>query len=457
MRFCITTLGCKVNQYESQAMEYLLCEQGHEAAALGDGCDVCIINTCAVTAESERKSRQAVRRMKKLEPDAFIAVCGCYSQLNPEAVSKLGVDLVGGISDRAWDRGTVLLSPSNRKTGHKNDSVMPNIYNQSPPVLFEELPPGNTASRTRALLKIQDGCNNFCAYCIVPYIRGRSRSLPLERAREYAAQLEEQGYKEIVVTGIEIASYGKDLMKQRTCLPASEITEQRTCPPASDLIKAIKTIGEAAQNVRIRLGSLSPSIMTEEFCKELSKIPNLCNHFHLSLQSGCDETLKRMGRKYTVNQVLKSIKSIRKYFNNDGEDCGITADLIVGFPGETDEEFNKTLGFIKKAGFSDMHIFPYSIRPGTKAAQLPGQIDKSVKKERAKKAAVIANEIAENFRKNQLSKTMEVLFEQESNGLFTGHSRNYLQVTVKENVKKNCIKKVKITGAKNSILTGEIV
>jgi len=421
------TLGCKVNQYETQAIESILCGRGHELTVLGTGADVCILNTCAVTAESGRKSRQAIRRMKKLEPNAKIAVFGCFSQLEPAAVAELGVDLIGGTSDR--------LGFALDATG---DGVLSqNATIHRPPVAFEELPPGNSTSRTRALLKIQDGCDNYCSYCIVPYIRGRSRSLPLELVAEYAKQLNEQSYLEIVITGIEISSYGKDLGKQ--------------------MIDAIRNISAAAPNARLRLGSLDPALLTGEFCSELSVIKNLCNHFHLSLQSGCDETLQRMGRRYTTSQVLKSIEAIRAHFNKDGKNCGITADLITGFPGETEDEFDKTLDFIKKAMFSDMHIFPYSLRPGTKAAAMPGQVDNNTGRERVRKAIEIAQEMEKDFKNSQIGKTVEVLFEQEKKGLSIGHSENYSQVAVREKVKRNSIKKVKITGIKNSVLTGEIV
>jgi len=433
------TLGCKVNQYESQAVERLLCERGYEIAVPGEGCDVCIINTCAVTAESERKSRQLIRRMKKSEPNALIAVCGCYSQLEPQAVAELGVDLLGGVGDRlgfAVDVNKIFERGKN--VVRRTIPLTKNVVRRTVPLtMCEDLPPGNTQSRTRALLKIQDGCDNFCAYCIVPYIRGRSRSLPLEWVIEYARQLNEQGYKEIVVTGIEISSYGK---------------ERSLC-----LAGAIKAISNAAPDARIRIGSLVPSLLTDEFCRDMSEIPNLCNHFHLSLQSGCDGTLKRMGRKYTANEVLKSIGSIRKHFNKNGKDCGITADLIVGFPGETEDEFEKTLDMIRQAKFSDMHIFPYSVRPGTKAAGLPLQTDKNTKKERAKRAKEIADDMASEFKKSQIGKTLDVLFEQEKNGLGKGHSSNYLEVAVNEKAEQNSTKKVKITGFKNSILTGEIV
>jgi len=436
MRFCTTTLGCKVNQYETHAIEGILRELGHEIVSLGDGCDVCILNTCAVTVESERKSRQAIRKMKKLEPEALVAVCGCYSQLEPKKVAELGADFVGGVFDRhdfAVKTGDSSLSYSAAKVNHRPSASSCTI---------EELPPGSTASRTRALLKIQDGCNNFCSYCIVPYIRGRSRSLLLELIVEYAKQLGEQGYKEIVITGIEISSYGKDL-ENKTDEPS----------PCLSLLTAIQTIHAAAPNARLRLGSLDPAIMTDEFCKELFKIPNLCNHFHLSLQSGCDETLQRMGRKYTAEQVLKNIKSIRKHF----KDCGITADLITGFPGETEDEFNQTLDFIEKAAFSDMHIFPYSLRPGTKAAKMPDQIEKNTKKERARAAINKAKEMTDAFKRAHIGKTLEVLFEQEKDGVSKGHSSNYLEIYVNEEIERNTIKNVKITSLKKNRLFGEIV
>jgi len=515
------TLGCKVNQYETQAIERILCEYGHKLVDLGDGCDVCILNTCAVTAESVRKSRQAIRRMKKLEPNALIAVCGCYSHLEPEEVADLGVDLIGGAMDRRefalmvsepcsraftgqgdgssvpesgqgdgssvpesgqGDGSSVPEPPLKRECRLKKASGFKTRQMNRPPVLlsFEELPPGNTASRTRALLKIQDGCNNFCSYCIVPYIRGRSRSLPLTKVAEYAKLLEEQGYKEIVITGIEVSSYGIDLKKQGNgsiratgsnpcegCTTDGEsvsvlnnnqlstfnfqLSTFQPHPPS--LLTAIQTIQTAAPSTRLRLGSLNPSLMTSDFCRELSKMPNLCNHFHLSLQSGCDETLHRMGRKYNTSQVLESIESIKKHFN----DCSITADLITGFPGETKEEFKQALNFIKKAAFADMHIFPYSLRPGTKAAKLPNQVEKNVRKERAKAAIEIAAEMTNDFKQKQLGKTVEVLFEQEKTGYSTGHSTNYLEIYVKENIKRNSIQNVRITDLQNGRLYGEII
>jgi len=414
------TLGCKVNQYETLALEGILCKQGHELVNLGDGCDVCILNTCAVTVESERKSRQAIRRMKKLEPEAKIAVCGCYSKLKPESVKKAGADYISGIVNTKLAKlGTVLLTINDEKSTNNVSRTVPN---------FDELPPGSSVNRTRALLKIQDGCDKFCTYCIVPHIRGRSRSLPLERVAEYAKQLDKQGYKEIVITGIEISSYNKDL------------------------VNAIKIISAEAPNARLRLGSLDPAMMTNEMCNKLSEIPALCNHFHLSLQSGCDKILNEMGRKYTTNQVSQNIEFLRTYFPG----CAITADLITGFPGETDEDFNLTLDFIQKTEFSDMHIFPYSPRPGTKAADMANQIEQSIKKERARIATKTAKKMADSYKKAQIGKTLEVLIEQENNGCSKGHSGNYQLVNVKEKLKRNTIHNVTIKGIKNDILSGEI-
>jgi len=432
------TLGCKVNQYETGAIEGILRDRGYSMVKLGDGCDVCILNTCAVTEESVKKSQKTIRRMKKLEPNALIAVCGCYTELDAKTVAELGVDIVSGTKDR---HGFALKIEELLAERGEHDSGSPELAYSSTHNTFEELAPGGSENRTRALLKIQDGCNNFCTYCIVPYARGRSRSLSIERIIEYTKKLVDQGYKEIVIAGIEISSYGRDL--------TADESKQNSFP----LLSAIQAVSSVAPNVRLRLGSLDPSIMTKEFCLELSKIPNLCNHFHLSIQSGCDEILSTMGRKYTAEQVLQSIETIRIHF----ADCGITADLIVGFPGETDEEFNQTLEFMKRAQLSEMHIFSYSQRPGTKAADMPNQIDKDTKKERSQIAKKTAKEMSKNFRQSQVGKTVDVLFEQEKDGFMIGHSSNYLEVKIKEKTERNTIKKVIITSTKNESLLGEII
>ena len=498
MKFKVITLGCKVNQYESHAIESLLkergfiplfpssegcpkngvvipllrgmpisnqfpssegCPKGGVVQSTSDsGADIYIINTCAVTAESSANSRKIIKKTRNQNPTSFIAVLGCSSQLEPDEIKNLGANIISGTSDRLGFIDEIEKAVEEAQKAQEPSPCLQKALEPSPCLeepsscaispcaptapKFEELPPGNTASRTRALLKIQDGCNNFCTYCIVPYIRGRSCSLSLSKIEEYAKLLTKQGYKEIIITGIELSSYGE--------LKSSTGNKQ-------NLTTAIKTISNTAPGVRLRIGSLHPLIITDEFCKELSKIPNLCNHIHISLQSGCDETLKRMGRKYKATDVLKSIDLIRKYFDNDKKLCGITADLITGFPGETDEEFEQTLNFIKQAKFSSMHIFPYSQRPGTKAAQMPNQLPANIKKERAKKAIKIAKEMETEFIKANIGKNLEVLFEQEKDGFSKGHSTNYLEVKVKAENLKNTIKTVKINEAKGNTLTGELV
>ena len=450
MRFCITTLGCKVNQYESQAIARMLTMRGHERVAPGERCDICVINTCAVTTESARKSRQAIHRMKKTEPDALVAVCGCLSQLDPELIAAYGVDLVGGSGERKkftieveqLCSGSVAKESPERPDQHKIITDDPTLRTEC-----EDLPTAadlplvrsiDPFSRTRALLKIQDGCDNNCTYCVIPLARGRARSLPVILAADHARKLAESGYREIVVTGIEISSYGNDLVGKQT------------------LADAVCAIGAAASGTRIRLGSLDPCIVTEAFCEKLSSVPNLCDHFHLSLQSGCDDTLRRMGRTYSTYQVLESISSIRRLFPL----CGITADLITGFPGESGTEFNETLRFMKNAAFSGMHVFPFSPRPGTIAATMSGQIDKKVRQERARSAASVAVEMANSFRHSLVGETVEVLFERKREAAWIGHSSNYIEVAVecggKRRDLKNSISNVKITDVENGLAWGRV-
>ena len=428
MRFFITTLGCKVNQYESQAICQLLTERGHTLVSENEAIDTIIINTCAVTAESGRKSRQAIRHLQNKNPGAISAVCGCYSQTCGNEIDPLNVDLIGGSGDRIGFvnelehiyeercKKNILDDPRQRRT-------------------FEVLPGGSTEGRTRAMLKIQDGCQNFCTYCIIPYARGPVRSMPLADIRIEAAKLCVQGFKEIVVTGIEISSYGIDFKD------------------GTSLIDALYSISESAPGVRIHLGSLEPRTADYDFCRKLSEIPDICPHFHLSLQSGCDAVLGRMKRKYKTDLFYNSCENLRKFFPN----CGITTDLITGFPGETEEEFEETLTFIKKCNFSAMHVFPYSIRPGTPAAKMPDQIDKKVKKARAARAITIADEMSEEFSKAQIGKTLSVLFETEADGVSHGHSENYLEVEVKGTGLRGTVANVQIIGNKNNKNYGKII
>ena len=486
MRFTVTTLGCKANQYDTGTIAGILSDRGHLHVKPGEGADICIINTCAVTAESVRKSRQAVRKMKKLEPDALIAVCGCHAKLDGSEVELLGADLVGGTDDREEFANKIieLVAGVSTPGRSRNQTASP------PPV-----------PRTRALLKIQDGCDNYCTYCIIPYARGASRSMPLDEIKERARKLQEQGYKEIVVTGIEISSWGKEWQSDSNSVvlrigtnPTPPHAETTITPPlgihrhcvdsdkelggcliamrkrrvGSDvehgnetitllLSDAIKSISTAAPNTRIRLGSLDPRALSSDLIDDLAKIPNLCNHFHISLQSGNDETLKRMGRRYKTTEVLKTIKKLKEKFPG----CAITADLIVGFPGETDEEFEKTIELIKIAGFSDMHIFPYSKRPGTAAETMPGQIENTIKQQRAKDAKIVAKYMKNDYLKTQIGKTLEVLFEEQKGKYSIGHSSNYLKVAVQSTghgkIDKNTLKNVKIVSTKDGLLLGKIV
>ncbi len=427
MRFVLETLGCKVNQYESQAMVSLLEARGHTRCANGETADCVIVNTCAVTGESGRKSRQAVRRLQKRNPGAFTAVCGCYSQIAGDELDDLDVDLIGGSGSRLEFLDRLEQLVSDRGTAALLDDPMARRS-------FETLPAGSAEGRTRAMLKIQDGCVNFCTYCIIPYARGPVRSMPPDDVREQAAHLKVEGFQEIVVTGIEISSYGK---------------ERRD---GTGLIDALEIMSEAAPGIRLHLGSLEPRTVTEEFCRRLAALPDVCPHFHLSLQSGCDDTLRRMRRKYDTARFLASVNLLRDHFPN----CGITTDLITGFPGESEEEFERTLAFIRTCRFSAMHVFPYSQRPGTPAASMPDQIPKAEKQRRAALAAAAGREMAAAFAASQQGRTLHVLFETEKDGFWYGHSENYLETAVKGSGLRGRVLPVLITGASGVLLSGQL-
>ena len=421
------TLGCKVNQFESQAMAALAQERGHILAQDGEAADAYVINTCAVTAESSRKSRQAVRHAMSENPEAITAVCGCWAQISPEEAESLGSDLVFGSSDRHE-----LIEALERCFDTRRHIV--NVDDAMARSFFEALPAGSAIGRTRAMLKVQDGCHNFCTYCIIPYARGPVRSLPMCDAVSEVKRLAAAGYRELVITGIEISSYGFNL-------------------DGVSLIDLVESLCLAAPQMRVRLGSLEPRTVTPQFCERLSKLPNLCPHFHLSLQSGCAATLKRMGRKYSPQEFFSGTELLRKSFPN----CGITTDLIVGFPGETEDEFAETLSFIRKCAFSAMHVFPYSKRPGTQAAEMQSQLTSSEKKERAKCAAETAQELRRNFLNAQVGTVQEVLIETCIDGLWSGLTGNYCEVRVSGDAEKNEISYVKITGIGKDYLTGELI
>lgn len=424
MRIAICTLGCKVNQYETQALEQELTRRGHELVAFEDSADAYIVNTCSVTAVSDKKSRQMLRQAKRRNPDAVIAACGCYAQTHPEDIKKLAPDVLVGTNERMKFLDLIEQAAKERRSVVNVDDVWQRRE-------FEILPAGGMASRTRAMMKVEDGCVNFCTYCLIPFARGRVRSLPMEAARTQVRQLRAEGYREIVVTGIEISSYGTDFGDGTTII---------------DLLEMLCT---EAPDVRIRFGSLEPRTITEEFCVRASKLKNLCPHFHLSMQSGSDATLKRMNRKYDTARFYESCMLLRKYF----DDPAITTDLITGFPEETEDEFAQTLAFIEKCGFADMHVFPYSIRPGTKAAEMK-QVDMSVREERAARAAKVAEAMHRAYLERCVGRTFPVLFEQDKNGQGVGHAPNYMEVRVGESGLHNQVKRVKITAVDGETLCG---
>ena len=426
MRIAIYTLGCKVNQYETQAMEQELTARGHELVDFEQPADAYIINTCSVTAVSDKKSRQMIRRARKLNPDAIVAACGCYVQTHTDEVLELGIDLVGGTGQR-MEFLRQLLTAAEKKTRVLVDDALHRHE-------FEILPAGGQMSRTRAMLKVEDGCRNFCTYCIIPFARGPVRSLPISEAVVQTGQLAAEGYQEVVITGIEISSWGQDLDGEKS------------------LVDLLEAVSAAAGEMRLRLGSLEPRTITEDFCRRAAKLTNLCPHFHLSLQSGCDETLHRMNRRYDTERFYKSVTLLREFFPG----VAITTDLITGFPGETEEEFQKTLDFIRRCEFAQIHVFPYSVRPGTRAAAME-QLPKSVKEERAARAGEVAAQLHEQYLQSCVGQVYPVLFEQPGReGEFTGHAPNYMEVTAPGEDLHNCLRPVRITGVKGTILKGEI-
>ena len=428
MRIALYTLGCKVNQYETQAMEQELTTQGHELVAFEEPADAYIINTCSVTAVSDKKSRQMIRRAKKMNPHAIVAACGCYAQTHTDEVAALGIDLVGGTGQRMEFLRQLLAAAEEKRQRVLVDDALHRHE-------FEVLPAGGQMSRSRAMLKVEDGCRNFCSYGIIPFARGPVRSLPVAEAVRQTEQLAAEGYREVVLTGIEISSWGQDLSGEQS------------------LVDLLEAVSEAAGDMRLRLGSLEPRTITEDFCRRASRLKNLCPHFHLSLQSGCDETLRRMNRRYDTARYLESVALLRAYFSG----VAVTTDLITGFPGETEEEFEKTLAFLRRCAFAQIHVFPYSIRPGTRAAAME-QVPKSVKEARAARAGQVAAELQEKYLRSCVGQIFPVLFEQAGeDGCFVGHAPNYMEVAAAGENLHNCLRSVRITGVDGSVLKGEIL
>ena len=428
MKFAFYTLGCKTNQYETQAMERLLTAMGHEIGHFEENCDGYVINTCSVTAVADKKNRAIIRRCRRDHPEAVIGVCGCYSQHDADAVRALEVDVIGGSARRQEFVDMMLAALADRNHMESLDNALRRRD-------FEILPPGGLSERTRAMLKVQDGCVNFCTYCIIPYTRGPLRSASLETAVTQAKELEAQRYKEIVITGIEIASWGADLPGK---------------PHPAEMIEAV---AKAVPDMRIRLGSLEPRIVTEDFCQRMQALPNLCPQFHLSMQSGSDTVLARMHRKYDTARYFESVALLNAHF----PDCAITTDMIVAFPGETEEEFAESLAFIQKCRFADMHIFPYSRRPGTPADKMPGQHNNTTKEDRSRRAIAIAENMNREYRECLIGSLQAVLFEEADGAYFTGHAPNYVKVYVPAEDLHNQVRNVRITGLYKDGLMGEIV
>lgn len=407
------TLGCKVNQYETNAMAQKFLEKGYqiieEITPENEDIkpDVCIINTCTVTNMSDRKSRQMLRRMKEKNPSTIVVAVGCYAQVAKKELAKIPeIDLVLGNNEKVEIVKHVEEYINNHINNVELDDVM---YSKE----FSDFGDVTYTEKTRAVIKIQDGCDRFCSYCIIPYARGRVRSRKPENIISEITQIASKGIKEVVITGIHIASYGKDFAMSKD----NKLTNYR-------LIDLLEEINEIQGIQRIRLGSIEPLLITVEFVERLKRLEKICHHFHLSLQSGCDETLKRMNRRYTTEQFKEIVRLLRNAYS----DVNLTTDIIVGFPGETDEEFNKTYQFLKEIKFYKMHIFKYSPRKGTKAAVMPNQINGDIKEERSKKLIELSDRNEIEYNKSYIGKNVEVLFEEEKDGMYKGHTQNYIMV-----------------------------
>ncbi|MBC6696022.1 tRNA (N(6)-L-threonylcarbamoyladenosine(37)-C(2))-methylthiotransferase MtaB [Terrisporobacter mayombei] len=429
------TLGCKVNQYETEAMLEMFKEDGYEQVGSEDYADVYVINTCTVTHMSDRKSRQYIRRMKKKNPDSIIAVVGCYSQVSPEEILEIEeVNLVMGTNERR----TIVdeIKKLEQAQGEKKASTVDDIMKVR---AFEEIEISQSNGRTRAFMKIQDGCDRFCTYCIIPYARGgKVRSRDMESIVNEAKTLAENGYEEVVLTGIHVASYGKDLRENKV-----------------GLLDVIKRINEIDGIKRIRTSSVEPVLFTDEFVDEVSKMEKVMPHYHLSLQSGCDDTLKRMNRRYTTSEYKEIVDKLRREI----PDVAITTDVIVGFPGETEEEFDKTYNYLKELELSQMHIFKYSPRKGTKAADMENQVNPQLKHERSEKLLNLNKENFKKFASRMLNKEFDVLFEQSiGDNKYEGLTPNYLKTIVESNDDiAGKILKVKITEVKDEYIEGILV
>lgn len=410
------TLGCKVNQYETNAMEQQFIQNNYKIVDNTEKADIYVINTCTVTNMADRKSRQMLRRVKEINQSAVIVVCGCYAQVAKTELEQIPeVDIILGINEK-----NKIVQIVEEYLASKNNII--EVADVSKQKEFLDFGDVTYTEKNRAVIKVQDGCNMFCSYCLIPYARGRIRSRKIENVVSEIEKIAKQGIKEVVITGIHVASYGKDFENENI-----------------RLINLLEEINKIEGIERIRLSSLEPTIVDEEFAQRLSKLEKICDHFHLSLQSGCDATLKRMNRKYTTARYKEATEILRKFYPN----ANFTTDVIVGFPGETDEEFDQTYQFLKEIGFYKMHIFKYSPRKGTVAEKLPNQVDGNIKEERSKKLIELSNNMQNEKNSQYIGKTVKVLFEEYENGYYKGHTTNYMVVKVKEKEQDGFIDNIK--------------
>ena len=407
------TLGCKVNQYETNAMEQQFIKNNYKIVENTQKADIYVINTCTVTNMAERKSRQMLRRVKEINPSAVLVVCGCYAQVAKNELEQIPeIDIILGINEKN-EIVQIVENYMEKMAEQDKRSQEAEIDDVSKQKEFLDFGDVTYTEKNRAVVKVQDGCNMFCSYCIIPYARGRIRSRKIESVVSEIEKIAKEGIKEVVITGIHVASYGKDFDNENTSKKIRLI----------DLLEAINKIDGID---RIRLSSLEPTIVDEKFATRLSKLDKICDHFHLSLQSGCDETLKRMNRKYTTQIYRDAVATLRKYY----PEASFTTDVIVGFPGETDEEFAKTYEFLKEIDFYRLHVFKYSPRRGTVAEKMPNQIDGNKKEERSNKLIELSNSMENKHNQSYIGKTVKVLFEEFEDGFFKGHTTNYMMVKV---------------------------
>lgn len=424
MRVYYHTFGCKVNQYETENIRQTMELSGHASVNRPEQADVCIINTCTVTQEADRKLTQLVNKIRRVNPEGIIILCGCYSQVNENA--NLLADIVVGASNKSSIPQLIAEYKSQKMT-----EVLPHFKDEA----FETMANVGSVRKTRAVIKIQDGCDRFCTYCIIPYARGRARSKPIDEIEAEARALVEAGHKELDLVGINLSCYGQDL--------------------GLNLADSVERVCKTSGADRVRLGSLEAELLDGEIIERLAKLVNFCPHFHLSLQSGCDKTLREMGRKYDKAEYFTIVSNIRKHF----PECAITTDIMVGFPGETDDDFNESLEFVKSVGFADGHIFPYSPREGTVASKRSDQIEQSVKNRRAKILSDAISESRKAFLNSMVGKRVKVLFEKEKDTLWhIGHTENYVVVKVKRftDTLRYEIKNVTITETDGTVCYGEI-